>query len=380
MIQYFFPEAHRESLSVSARKRVPILVTLDFVLIAFFFLSSLLRYRAYPESSFVFFVAVLASSCLFIVSLVLVRLRRYVGASVVSSAGMLLNTFWIAFLLPVEHITDLYRFNVYLIASSVANSLVALRKQQVSFHMIASSILYAFVAVFIYLPFIASGQSSDFTSIITQALLLVSVNLCVLLLSRLNAELLEGAERESLRNRERTTALRELVGNAKDSLNGSRALVEASEESSRTGAAIRRALEELRAQAEQLIEEANSARKANSGVNEYVEGLKLSVDGQGAALEETGSAVTQIMSNIQSMAAIANAKREEMNRVLGGVESQGLELRRVVNSFDKIRDASKSVLAVAASILDISEKTNMLAMNASIEAAQIGRASCRERV
>ncbi len=373
-MSFFFPELARAALSIAERKRVPILVYMNIVLLAFFLLAGITRYSAFPEKSLGLLIALVATSIIFPFSLLLVRLKRYSLASYLSTTGMLLNTLWMTFLLPVESINELYRFNVYLIASGVANSLVSIKRSQVRFYTIASLSLYAFVVAFVYLPFLGGFKGAESSIIVNQALLLIAIDLCIHFLDKLNTDLVASAEAESQRNIERSTRLSALVHRAKDGLEAGKALMEAAEDGARAGASIRLALDSLRHQATQLYVAAEEAHKANEGVSDYVDGLKLAVDGQNAALEETGSAITQIMSNIQSMGAIANAKRAEMDMVLEKLDAQGHELKKVVGGFEKIRGASKTAIDVAAGILDVSEKTNLLAMNASIEAAHAGAA------
>lgn len=95
MTRLLFPKSAQTGLSISIQKRVPILIAMNFILILYFILASLTRYLADPEESRLFFITINASLSLFLVSQVLVKVKRFTAASIVSTLAMLLNTVWL---------------------------------------------------------------------------------------------------------------------------------------------------------------------------------------------------------------------------------------------------------------------------------------------
>ncbi|MBN1518627.1 MAG: hypothetical protein JW923_00895 [Spirochaetales bacterium] len=112
---------------------------MNILLVAFFAVSGFSRYQAKPDSSLPFFIAINTTNVLFVASLVFIRVRAYMLASFITTSGMLLSAVWMSVLLPSEGTVDAYRFMVFMIASGIGTTIVALKRVQMVFFVMASS-------------------------------------------------------------------------------------------------------------------------------------------------------------------------------------------------------------------------------------------------
>lgn len=373
MLNWFFPKATRDKLPIALRKRVPILVYMDLMLMAYFMLSTYTRYKADPVGARTFAIVIMINCwTIFPLSVLLVRLGRYSVAAFAGSFGLLLCTVAIGALLPITSPLDIYRFSVYLIAAAVGNSMVAIRKDQIPIFTACKLALYVAIT-FIFYPGKLGGFQGELRTIFTTMLLLnVAVDIVLLFTNKLSNDLVAIADEEMRKTQAKADALSSIMGKTKGSFEVGKTLLQASNDSLETGKAIRAALDGIRRDAGGLSTDSRRADVANKLIVQHAEGMRHAVQEQNDALESTSAAVTEIMTTIQNMASIAQDKKVTMDAVISSVASQATLLRKVNEGFARIQEASKRILTVAAGIMDVSEKTNMLAMNASIEAAHAG--------
>lgn len=125
------------------------------------------------------------------------------------------------------------------------------------------------------------------------------------------------------------------------------------------------ALTELRSGIDHALEAVRSTA-------ERVQGFHRQVDDQNVVVEETTAAVTEMAASLDSVARITSEKRISSEGLLAAVKRGSMTLGEMQSAFDSAAAEMKSLLQINGIIGDIAARTNLLAMNAAIEAAHAG--------
>lgn len=174
------------------------------------------------------------------------------------------------------------------------------------------------------------------------------------------------------------TRLTEIVGSIKNSAEANVAIEERLAESSRSAsslmAKIATATQDIASRVDQLSTLMHESNASVERIRTETDALTERIDEQFAAVTESTASMEEMSGALNSVAAITEAKRASGERLIQTARDGGTQLTETTDALSSLLSRVDAIADFVDIIKDVANQTNLLAMNAAIEAAHAGEA------